>query len=335
MPYGYMHVDLEIVAGNIGEYIIPECRDACKKLWEHNIFTNIFSDIPAHSPRESEAESSYIWISLGRLSPENQEIFDRLHQQDPEHYLEEGKICVSRDAENIDEQLLKLSDVFEMQDVIEEGEGYMTVKDFIDNLPRLIAERAIEEPKFDEETGLVYLSPFYLALHQRYLDGKDAKSLDDIMSQYTKVIVRETGKSKDVEDMIGQMRATLDATGGKTAFIGQPPQKRRQEGPVMVDDGIIENPLGDSNKLSEEESLRMEVEGLRQENGQLSEQLSAVLDDNSRLHKENQELQDRFLRVREFMTNRLARIPFIGKRILREMKNELGEKELPQGRDDR
>lgn len=46
--------------------------------------------------------------------------------------------------------------------------------------------------------------------------------------------------------------------------------------------------------------------------------------------KENFGLKERFMKVRTFMTERCAKIPFFGKRLLSEMQSELGENQLQE-----
>ena len=91
----------------------------------------------------------------------------------------------------------------------------------------------------------------------------------------------------------------------------------------------IKQETGEKEKGAEE--LRQENEELQQQNAELTKEKTQLQQENAGLKKENMSLKERFLRIRKFITERCAKIPFIGKRILREMQQELGEKELTDG----
>ena len=61
------------------------------------------------------------------------------------------------------------------------------------------------------------------------------------------------------------------------------------------------------------------------------EEKQKIETENVKLKQENLDLKTRFMKVRAFMTERCAKIPFFGKRLLNEMKKELGEGQLQAG----
>ena len=122
--FSYSYVDMETVANNIDEYIIPECQEACKNFWAKNIFTFMCSN-------RDEGELKY--ILLNKLSPENEEIFKRMCEEDPHNYFfdtyrQTFGIRAYGEGEEVSEQLSKLTEKFKMQDVLE---GYWSRENFL------------------------------------------------------------------------------------------------------------------------------------------------------------------------------------------------------------
>lgn len=96
-------------------------------------------------------------------------------------------------------------------------------------------------------------------------------------------------------------------------------------------------PFLDKDKIIEElrgkvEVLENENEEIKKENDELTTELAEQRKKNKELEEENLDVKERFVKVRKFITERCAKIPFVGKRLLREMQTELGEKELPKGK---
>ena len=75
--YNHSNVYIIDVINNIDEYIIPELQEACKLLWDKNIFTFMCSN-------REDGGSAY--IILGSLSDENTEIFKQLMKKYPENF---------------------------------------------------------------------------------------------------------------------------------------------------------------------------------------------------------------------------------------------------------
>lgn len=122
--YNYGTIGMEQVFNNIDEYIIPENQEACKLLWNKNIFTKMCNNY----------DNDNSWITLGDLSLENQEIFNNLSKTNscvgktwlgigitvPYSYKEKDKVY---------EAFKTIIDEFVIQDV--QKEGYMTEEEFL------------------------------------------------------------------------------------------------------------------------------------------------------------------------------------------------------------
>ncbi len=74
--YNYTHIDIGIVMSNPDEYIIPELKEACKKLWNKNIFTFMCSN---------RQDAGCSWIETFPLSKENNEVFKELKKRYPKN----------------------------------------------------------------------------------------------------------------------------------------------------------------------------------------------------------------------------------------------------------
>ena len=115
--YSYVSYYWHIVAQNINEFIVPECQDACISLWSRNIGTFMCSN------REELEDVTY--ILLNKLSEQNKDIFEDLIKKGVPGYSydewrQRYKVAVNgRNKEQISEALLNMTNVFEMQDVLE------------------------------------------------------------------------------------------------------------------------------------------------------------------------------------------------------------------------
>lgn len=128
--YQYRHVSMTEVIANIDEYIISELQEACKSLWDRNIFTYMCSN------REDDDEA---YIVLEKLSPENTEIFEQLRKKHPENftidYWRYNRFCINipdvtqMSEEEISSAFLKLSSYFVPQDV--QNDFYLTKEDYL------------------------------------------------------------------------------------------------------------------------------------------------------------------------------------------------------------
>lgn len=124
MKYGYGKVDMLEVMNNIEEYIIPENREACKLLWNKNIFTIMCNN---YDNEES-------WITLNKLSYENQKIFDEFSKIDNRFgytFGGIGLIIPVKPCKGVDtyDYFKKLIDSFKYQDV--QSDGCMTLEEFM------------------------------------------------------------------------------------------------------------------------------------------------------------------------------------------------------------
>ena len=69
---------------------------------------------------------------------------------------------------------------------------------------------------------------------------------------------------------------------------------------------------------------------LEQQNAELEQENSQLKQQNTQLSQEYMELKERFTKLRKFITERCAKIPILGKRLLGEMQHELKENELSE-----
>ncbi len=127
--YQYSYVSMPEVESNIDEYIIPELQEACKSLWERNVFTFMCSN-------RNDGGSAY--IILESLSPENKEIFEQLKQDHPEYFIFDNYRHADRiqipdvtkmSEEEISTAFVKLTRHFVSQDV--QPRFYLTPEDYL------------------------------------------------------------------------------------------------------------------------------------------------------------------------------------------------------------
>ena len=138
--YQYSYVPMLDVINDIDEYIIPELQEACKSLWERNIYTFMCSN------RDDNGEA---YICLELLSEENMEIFESLKSKHPKNYMLDGwrgnRVCILiKDVtlitiEEISSAFLNLVKDFKMQDVQKDfyvtKEAYLISNGAYDEIP--------------------------------------------------------------------------------------------------------------------------------------------------------------------------------------------------------
>lgn len=119
--YHYSHIDVSYVADNIDEYIIPECQQACRLLWDKNIFTSLCTNY----------DNDYTAIAFAELSVQNQTIFYELSQSDSRFTRWRGCSAISVEAVGPDVApiLNGLTEPFRMQDVM--SSGFYTIQEFL------------------------------------------------------------------------------------------------------------------------------------------------------------------------------------------------------------
>lgn len=197
--------DIEGVIENAEEMIIPECREACKRLWDLNIETVECSNY----------NNSCLYISFDLTSNENYNTFRQMAEIDPRYFISDSTHSCTI-AANSPEELEKLTEVFTIQDVKEKR--YKTVDEFLIDYktypldmdkymdefisdyghvdPFQVKNNGVmgikEEYKFRksrikstlcealsdtgmerlyvEDEGRIYNSPFYLKWHLKYLN---------------------------------------------------------------------------------------------------------------------------------------------------------------------
>ncbi len=109
--YQYTNINLKDVINNPTEYIIPECLDACYKLWEKNIDTFMVSNY----------EDDHLYVLVDNLSEENESLFKKLISQYPNNFYWSDfrhyyGIRVDKMTTHSSEKLASLTDIFHMQD---------------------------------------------------------------------------------------------------------------------------------------------------------------------------------------------------------------------------
>lgn len=180
MKYGYGKVDMLEVMNNIEEYIIPENREACKLLWSKNIFTIMCNNY--------DNEDS--WITISKLSEENQKIFDELSKNDKRFGYTFGGIGLKVSIKpsvgvNVYDEFKELIDNFLYQDI--QSDGCMSIEEFMTyytDCYRIVdGIRLFDESKMNKSydeyinesefrglctDGKVYYNKMYLEKHMTY-----------------------------------------------------------------------------------------------------------------------------------------------------------------------
>ncbi len=204
MPrYQYSYEELEKVVSNIDEYIIPECQEACKMLWDKNIETFMVSN----------REDNHLYVLILDLSDENMKIIEDNMKSNSDNYIYDNyRGCYGISVDGITSEdakkLSSLTSVFKMQDTIRyktseefleeyrttDGEYYFdekTQRVFRKINPSLVnatLEEALEKTNkknlYIEEEKKVYDSEFFLGWHERY---KKSKAMDDMIPKEVKL----------------------------------------------------------------------------------------------------------------------------------------------------
>lgn len=128
--YEYSLTPIRYVKENPEEYIIPDCLDACKILWEKGIDTTQCSNYQDHNSR-------YIEINITTLSEENYNFFkEKVNNHEEGFYIEPTqhypRISVNCEGEEARTRLCELASMFFLQDTNE----YMTAEDYLDSYRR-------------------------------------------------------------------------------------------------------------------------------------------------------------------------------------------------------
>lgn len=184
----------ELIMSGPENYIEPICVEACKILWNKNIFAlgtlNIADDL---------------YLILDKLDNENMKIFRNKYKENTENYflnLGSGKhlgikLADFKKQKNASKRLKKLAEDFVMQDI---QRGYMTEKTFLMNICNCEKVEGLKEYKkqdlqvvFDinkmeksfkeylQETNYsdlyvpkehrIYINEYYFKAHQNYKDS--------------------------------------------------------------------------------------------------------------------------------------------------------------------
>ena len=192
MPkYQYGLVNVEFVKENPEEYIIPDCIDACKILWDKGIDTVQCSNLE---------DINYRWIEIDTLglSVENKTIIYDLINANKEGFAVGGmthnpRLFVHCEGFEASEKLCQLASVFVLQDTIK----YSNIEEYLDDYKRKDGEYKILDtgilirdynPKlvsatledalasnedwdlYIEEEGRIYHSVAALESHLKYLE---------------------------------------------------------------------------------------------------------------------------------------------------------------------
>lgn len=202
----------EIYNEGIEKYIEAPCVNACKKLWDKNMFT-----------KASVIDNNKISIVFDKLSKENENIFSKLVQEDNKHYCYSIKnepriqIDFNNNAKENSVYLENLVEPFKLQDITS---GYMEKEEFLMkvcncervegikehtkewNAEFVFAPEKVEktfneylkeylyEDLFVPEEGRIYKDKFYLDAHKKYLNSIrekiEEKSKKEIENKFDK-----------------------------------------------------------------------------------------------------------------------------------------------------
>ncbi|MBR3134644.1 MAG: hypothetical protein IKG56_04195 [Clostridia bacterium] len=178
MKYNHRSVFLEEVVKDIDEYIIPECQKACQCFWDNNIITSMCSNYD---------DGNNKWITIDQLSDENKAIFEKLMEEDPEHYAWDNyynkyQISASGVGEDVSDRLVKLAQVFKMQDVIDySGEAYESVENYL--MKKFGLSKTIPNPDYKEVPepqiqDFEDISSYLKAMEEWSLAGMEPKTIE-------------------------------------------------------------------------------------------------------------------------------------------------------------
>ena len=191
--FNYPGLSIEKIVSNPDEYIIPECIDACKMLWNKNIFT-----VSCSNRDEKKDENGYIkkYIIVGNLSDENKKIFEGfINSKSQNKEIFEGfinskspkyvKLIISDkyyyaiyilsedNIENRDEdsqRLLESVSPFKMQDCLE---GYISIYEYY-------RKYILDCPYSNGEKGILNLESEQLDSVKKHLSSKGKLDLLDL-----------------------------------------------------------------------------------------------------------------------------------------------------------
>ena len=196
--YQYGLTPTMLVKENPEEYIIPDCLEACRILWEKGIDTTQCSNYEDHNYR-------FIEIDIATLSKENSSFFYEHYNNGEAGFSIGGmthnpRIHVDCEGEEAKTRLCELAQMFSLQDTNE----YWTVEDYLDSYRRTNGKYIVLEdgnvqrdinPEYAnatladaldardewelyvEEEGRIYSSREALEKHHEYLERKKNESV--------------------------------------------------------------------------------------------------------------------------------------------------------------
>ena len=168
MKYQYIPCEMDCVESDPEEYIIPECLEACKILWNKNIFTIMCSN---------NEDNGNTWIAMHTLSAENQEILNTIKLENVVvDYCGATTLLIKKEGNEAKELLNKYAEMFVIQDI---PYGYTSIDEIL--MDKFSLKKEIENPNYeymvpktwDDETSE------YLA-YQDYLDSNKSKKTIEI-----------------------------------------------------------------------------------------------------------------------------------------------------------
>lgn len=172
-----------------------------------------------------------------------------------------------------------------------------------------IIDEGIKNKSKQDETTEVLLNDFHFLLNSLGKEDITYETEDEIV---TRKALEEREKALAEKDNALEEKKKTDR------------ENRQLKQKIKDKDFQQENIHSELSK--EKHELSLENENLRRQNEELRSKISS-------LEKENHGLKERFMKVRTFMTERCAKIPFFGKRLLREMQSELGENQLQEAKE--
>lgn len=128
--YNYGLTPTKFVKENPEEYIIPDCLEACRILWEKGIDTTQCSNYEDNDYR-------FVEINIATLSKENSSFFYEQLNNNEAGFSIGGmthcpRIYVDSEGEEARKRLCELAQMFSLQDTNE----YLTVEDYLDSYRR-------------------------------------------------------------------------------------------------------------------------------------------------------------------------------------------------------
>ena len=205
--YVYGYVELEDIMTDIDEFIIPECQEACRLLWDKNIETFMVSN----------RDDAYLYVFICNLSDENINIMKENMASNPDNYFySDYRSCYGIKTKGVTEEdakkLSSLTNVFKMQDT----KRYQTSELFLEEYrltdggytydkvtnevvrkinPALVndtLEEALEKTNkknlYIKEEDKIYKSELFLKWHERY---KKTKEMEKMIDKEEKLVEEE------------------------------------------------------------------------------------------------------------------------------------------------